>query len=67
MPGGIRRACAAQMRAAQAITRHGLTHPRAQAMLAAAAVLAAAALQAGHRVADVHHAPSPDRAEEGSP
>lgn len=61
MEVGIRRACAAQSRAAQAITRHGLTHPRAQAMLAAAAVLAAAAWRAGHHVVHVH--PAPGRAE----
>ncbi|TBO60230.1 hypothetical protein EYS09_07950 [Streptomyces kasugaensis] len=50
----MRRARAAQHRAARAITRHGLAHPLARTLLAAAALAAAAAWEAGHHVRDIH-------------
>ncbi|RXS64826.1 hypothetical protein EST92_30415 [Streptomyces sp. TM32] len=50
----IRRARAAQLRAERALTRHGLAHPLALTLLAAASSAAAGAWEAGHWVRDLH-------------
>ncbi|MBZ6093412.1 hypothetical protein KVH02_34685 [Streptomyces olivaceus] len=50
----IQAARAAQHRAARAASRIGAGHPLTRVLLAAAAVAAAAAWDAGHRVADLH-------------
>ncbi|MDQ1033642.1 hypothetical protein QFZ75_000058 [Streptomyces sp. V3I8] len=50
----IRRARTAQHRAVRAIAQRGLAHPGSRALLAAAALAATAAWEAGHRVADLH-------------
>ncbi|GGZ96819.1 hypothetical protein GCM10010371_65930 [Streptomyces subrutilus] len=47
----------AQHHAVRAIAVRGLAHPLTCALLAAAALTAAAAWDAGHRVADLHPAP----------
>ncbi|MFB7982977.1 hypothetical protein [Streptomyces vinaceus] len=44
----------AQHHVVRAIAARGLTHPLTQALLAAAVLTAAAAWDAGHRVADIH-------------
>ncbi|MFJ1847072.1 hypothetical protein [Streptomyces sp. NPDC088146] len=54
----IRAARAAQHRAARAVTRHGLAHPVALALLAVAATAAARAWDTGHLVADTHLTPA---------
>ncbi|KKD11000.1 hypothetical protein ACM6O1_38990 (plasmid) [Streptomyces coelicolor] len=54
MPHLIHAARAAQHRAARAAARIGTAHPLTRMLLAAAAVAAAAAWDAGHRVADLH-------------
>ncbi|MFI6254357.1 hypothetical protein [Streptomyces sp. NPDC051016] len=51
----IQAARAAQQRAARAVARVGPAHPVARRLMAAAARAAAAAWDAGHRVADLHH------------
>jgi hypothetical protein len=53
-PHPIQAARAAQQRAARAVAVVGSAHPLARALLAAAAMAAAAAWDAGHRVADLH-------------
>jgi len=53
----IRAARTAQTRAVRAALRVGPAHPRTRLLLAAAAVAAAAAWEAGHRVADIHPLP----------
>ncbi|MDO0929729.1 hypothetical protein QQY24_31895 [Streptomyces sp. TG1A-8] len=55
MPHLIKAARAAQHRAARAATTVGPAHPLTRLLLAAAALAAAAAWDAGHRVADLHH------------
>lgn len=50
----IRLARTAQHRAVRAIATRGLTHPVTRALLMAAALAAAAAWEAGHRVTDTH-------------
>jgi hypothetical protein len=55
---------AVQHRAAWAISRYGLAHPLARIALAAAAVAAARAWEAGHRVTDTHPAPAGTEQEE---
>ncbi|MEV5249859.1 hypothetical protein [Streptomyces werraensis] len=54
MPHLIQTALAAQHRAARAAARIGVGHPRTRLLLAAAAVAATAAWDAGHRVADLY-------------
>jgi len=54
----IRAARTAQTRAVRAALRVGPAHPRTRLLLAAAAVAATAAWEAGHHVADVHPAPA---------
>ncbi|WP_333737272.1 hypothetical protein [Streptomyces sp. IBSBF 2806] len=54
MPHLIQAARAAQHRAARAAALLGTRHPRARALLAAAATAAVAAWEAGHRAADLH-------------
>ncbi|KAB2977460.1 hypothetical protein F8R89_01055 [Streptomyces sp. SS1-1] len=54
MPHRIHAARAAQHRAARAALALGPGHPLARLLLAAAAVAAAAAWEAGYRVADLH-------------
>ncbi|MFJ2249203.1 hypothetical protein [Streptomyces sp. NPDC087862] len=54
----IRAARAAQHCAARAVTRHGLAHPVALALLTVAAMAAAKAWDTGHSVADTHLAPA---------
>ncbi|MET7409386.1 hypothetical protein ACIBSR_38810 [Streptomyces sp. NPDC049936] len=54
MPHLIPAARAAQHRAARAASRIGAGHPLTRLLLAAAAVAATAAWEAGHRVADLH-------------
>ncbi|PRH79656.1 hypothetical protein C6N75_08465 [Streptomyces solincola] len=62
MPHRISAARAAQRRAARAALHRGMTHPVTRMLLAAAALAAAAAWEAGHRVIDLHHsAPAPSR------
>jgi hypothetical protein len=65
MPHLIQAARAAQQRAARAALAVGSHHPLARVLLAAAAMAATAAWEAGHRVADLH--PSNQHHEEGSP
>ncbi|MFF1560993.1 hypothetical protein [Streptomyces sp. NPDC058279] len=43
-----------QHHAVRAIAARGLSHPLTQALLVAAALTAAAAWDAGHRVTDIH-------------
>ncbi|MCX5355605.1 hypothetical protein [Streptomyces mirabilis] len=50
----IRRARIAQRLAVRAIAQRGLAHPATRTLLAAAALAAAAAWEAGHHVTDVH-------------
>ncbi|MFE1927563.1 hypothetical protein ACFW91_34040, partial [Streptomyces asoensis] len=50
----IAAAGAARHRAARAAALLGTRHPRARALLAAAAAAAITAWEAGHRVADLH-------------
>ncbi|MDX3208710.1 hypothetical protein [Streptomyces scabiei] len=59
MPHLIEAARAAQHLAARAATAAGPTHPLTRLLLAVAALAAAAAWEAGHRVADLHHSRSP--------
>ncbi|MDG9695303.1 hypothetical protein QC281_35075 [Streptomyces sp. DH17] len=54
MPHLIQAARTAQHRAARAAAHVGTGHPLTRLLLAAAAVTAAAAWEAGHRVADLH-------------
>jgi hypothetical protein len=54
MPHLIQAARAAQHRAARAAAHVGTGHPLTRLLLAAAAVAATAAWEAGHRVADLH-------------
>ncbi|MGV9290973.1 hypothetical protein [Streptomyces sp. NPDC003719] len=54
MPHLIQAARAAQHRAARAAASIGTSHPLTRLLLAAAAVAATAAWDAGHRVADLH-------------
>ncbi|MEU0373411.1 hypothetical protein ABZ070_24700 [Streptomyces sp. NPDC006283] len=54
MQPAIRMARAVQSSAARAITTRGLAHPTTRTLLAAAALAAAAAWEAGHRVPDLH-------------
>ncbi|MEV8311873.1 hypothetical protein AB0P36_32245 [Streptomyces flavidovirens] len=49
---------AVQHLATRAIAARGLAHPVTRALLAAAALAAAGAWEAGHRVADLHPSPS---------
>ncbi|WP_381805502.1 hypothetical protein [Streptomyces niveus] len=51
---------AAQYLAARAIAVRGLAHPTTRRLLAIAAMAAATAWEAGHRVHDIHH-PAPPR------
>lgn len=50
----IHAAGVAQYRAARAVHAVGAAHPLTRLLLAAAAVAATAAWEAGHRVADIH-------------
>ncbi|MEU4655104.1 hypothetical protein AB0G32_14390 [Streptomyces sp. NPDC023723] len=54
MPHLIQAARAAQHRAARAAATAGAAHPWTRLLLAAAAMAATAAWEAGHRVADLH-------------
>ncbi|MFL4910901.1 hypothetical protein ACJ6WF_49390 [Streptomyces sp. MMS24-I2-30] len=54
MPHLIQAARAAQHRAARAARTIGPSHPLTRLLLAAAAMAAAAAWEAGHAVADLH-------------
>ncbi|CAM5558439.1 hypothetical protein [Streptomyces purpurascens] len=54
MPHLIQAARTAQQRAARAALAVGAHHPLARVLLAAAAMAAAAAWEAGHRVTDLH-------------
>ncbi|MET8787996.1 hypothetical protein [Streptomyces sp. NPDC004589] len=54
MPHLIQAARAAQHRAARAVHAVGLHHPLTRLLLAAAALAAVQAWEAGHRVADLH-------------
>ncbi|MCQ4203891.1 hypothetical protein SOM70_35825 [Streptomyces salinarius] len=54
MPHLIHAARAAQHRAARAAAHVGTSHPLTRLLLTAAAMAAAAAWEAGHRVADLH-------------
>ncbi|MFD3920234.1 hypothetical protein [Streptomyces sp. NPDC058595] len=55
IPSLISAARAAQHRAARAALARGLRHPATRVLLASAAMAAATAYQAGHRVRDIHH------------
>ncbi|MFC9602445.1 hypothetical protein ACFTTN_03135 [Streptomyces niveus] len=55
IPSLISAARAAQHHAARAALARGLRHPITRTLLAAAAMAAATAYQAGHRVHDIHH------------
>ncbi|MFB7598382.1 hypothetical protein [Streptomyces sp. NPDC056160] len=55
MPHLIHAARAAQHRAARAASVIGPAHPLTRLLLTAAALAAAAAWEAGHRVTDLHH------------
>nr|WSX20181.1 hypothetical protein OG690_10360 [Streptomyces tubercidicus] len=50
------RARITQLAAMRALSRHGIRHPTARALLAAAAGAADGAYAAGHRVHDIHAA-----------
>lgn len=63
----IRMARAAQHLAARAIAARGLAHPVTRALLAVAALAAAGAWEAGHRVTDLHPAPSREGVEQEDP
>ncbi|OEJ36327.1 hypothetical protein [Streptomyces agglomeratus] len=58
LPHPIRAARTAQQHAVRAIAARGLAHPITHALLAAAALAAAGAWEAGHRVTDLHPSPS---------
>jgi hypothetical protein len=55
MPHPIQAARAAHQRASRAALAVGSQHPLTRVLLAAAAMAAAAAWEAGHRVTDLHH------------
>ncbi|GGN61923.1 hypothetical protein GCM10012285_61460 [Streptomyces kronopolitis] len=57
----IRRARAAQQLAERALIRHGLAHPLAHTLLAAAALAAAGVWEAGHWVRDLHPRTAPSQ------
>ncbi|MGG2461725.1 hypothetical protein ACO0M4_18225 [Streptomyces sp. RGM 3693] len=56
MPSPVARARITHFAAMRALARHGVHHPVARALLAAAAGAAAGAYAAGHHVLDLHTA-----------
>ncbi|WP_275463762.1 hypothetical protein [Streptomyces noursei] len=54
MPSSIARARITHYAAMRALARHGVRHPVARALLAAAAGAAVSAYTAGHHVLDLH-------------